>query len=129
MVQRMASALILLACLAACQPQEKQAAATEAEAAMEEIANSPANPALGRWVGETGECSDVRDIEFTSTEVILFAGIPDTQVMPVTYSHRDKNRILLTTFDGERAVLTRVDVDHLAVTAPDGKRECLLVRR
>jgi hypothetical protein len=129
MHQRIPAALFVLVSLAACQAQDESAPAPTGDAEASAAADYGPNPALGRWVEESGECADVRDVMFTETEILRFTPGQGAEGIPVTYSARDGTRILATADNGKLVVLTRTDADHLQLTTTDGKKECLLVRR
>jgi hypothetical protein len=128
-MQRIPSALVVSASLVACQAQDEPAAAPTGGAEASAEADYGPNPALGRWIEESGACADVRDVMFTETEILVFTPGQGAEGMPVAYSVRDENRIMATVDNGKQVVLTRTDADHLRLTTPDGKKECLLVSR
>ncbi len=117
-------ALFALASLAACQAQGEPAPAPTNDAGSSPTTDYGANPALGRWVAQSASCAELSDVQFTSTEVLVFNAGGGAKGMTVTYSERDGNSITMTASDnGKQVVVTRTDAEHLALATPDGKRD------
>ena len=92
---------------------------------------SGGNPALGHWVADSEGCDEVKEVEFTATDLRSDVNGPKPMIMPVTYSEQTSDRVVLTTGEsgGKQVILTRVDPNHLMLTTPDGKKNCRLARR
>lgn len=120
-------AILLLAALSACQASGEPTAANAGDAGGAYTADPSANPALGRWVEESGQCTGLQDVEIRETEVRLFPNIPNPKIVPMIFSNREGNSILMTA-GPKRVIATRTDETHLKLVTDDGRKTCILVR-